>query len=173
MAAALRRRAVPLRPGPAPAPPRGGGGRAGDAAGGAEGARPVPGAVGPAHLADRHPERKVLDLARAAARAAQADPDDLGEWFNARGKWRRPPGRWPGPAEVAERSELWGVVRRCLGKLPARTAAAFTLRVLDEAAPDEVCRALAITPANLWVLLHRARLGLVRCLQSNWFDAEG
>ena len=118
-------------------------------------------------------KRKVLDLARAAARAAPADPDDLGEWFNARGKWRRPPGRWPGPAEVAERSELWAVVRRCLGKLPARTAAAFTLRVLDEAAPDEVCRALAISPANLWVLLHRARLGLVRCLQTNWFDAEG
>ena len=118
-------------------------------------------------------KRKVLDLARAAARAAPADPDDLGEWFNARGKWRRPPGRWPGPDEVAERSELWGVVRHCLGKLPARTAAAFTLRVLDEAAPDAVCRALAITPANLWVLLHRARLGLVRCLQSNWFDAEG
>ena len=118
-------------------------------------------------------KRKVLDLARAAARLAPADPDDLGEWFNARGKWRRPPGRWPGPDEVAERSELWAVVRRCLGKLPARTAAAFTLRVLDEAAPDAVCRALAITPANLWVLLHRARLGLVRCLQSNWFDAEG
>ena len=65
-----------------------------------------------------------------------------------------------------------GVVRRCLAKLPARMAAAFTLRTLDEHAPDEVCRQLAVSPGNLWVLLHRARLRLVRCLQVHWFDAE-
>ena len=118
-------------------------------------------------------KRKVHDLARAAARSAPpAEQDKPGTWFDARGKWRRPPERWPDPAELAERSELWGVVRRCLGKLPTRMAAAFTLRTLDELGPAEVCRALTISPANLWVLLHRARLRLVRCLQSNWFDAE-
>jgi RNA polymerase sigma-70 factor (ECF subfamily) len=35
-----------------------------------------------------------------------------------------------------------------------------------------VCRELAISSANLWVLLHRARLRLVRCLEINWFDSE-
>jgi RNA polymerase sigma-70 factor (ECF subfamily) len=61
----------------------------------------------------------------------------------------------------------------CMAKLPARMAAAFTLRTLDNEEPAEVCRHLALSPQNLWVLLHRARLRLARCLQLNWFNAEG
>jgi RNA polymerase sigma-70 factor (ECF subfamily) len=118
-------------------------------------------------------KRKVADRYRAAARAARgAEPEDLDAWFDARGKWREPPGRWDDPAAAAERSEFWGVVRRCLAKLPARMAEAFTLRALDDQAPAEVCRALAISSGNLWVLLYRARLRLVRCLERNWFGAE-
>ena len=63
-------------------------------------------------------------------------------------------------------------VRRCLAKLPAQMAAAFTLRTLDDCDPTEVCRELGISRSNLWVLLHRARLRLARCLQRNWFDEE-
>jgi RNA polymerase sigma-70 factor (ECF subfamily) len=51
-------------------------------------------------------------------------------------------------------------------------AGAFTLRTLDDQAPDEVCRELSISPANMWVLLHRARLRLVCCLDRHWFHAE-
>ena len=118
-------------------------------------------------------KRKVGYRLRAAAREARrADLTDLDAWFDARGKWRKSPRRWDDPADAAERSEFWRVVRRCLGRLPARMAAAFTLRTLDDEGPDEVCRELAITPGNLWVLLHRARLGLVRCLELHWFDAK-
>jgi RNA polymerase sigma-70 factor (ECF subfamily) len=119
-------------------------------------------------------KRKVVDRLRAAAREARAtELNDLDTWFDARGKWRKSPGRWDDPAAAAERSEFWGVVRRCLARLPARAAAAFTLRTLDDRAAAEVCRELAISPANLWVLLHRARLQLVRCLDLHWFRAEG
>jgi RNA polymerase sigma-70 factor (ECF subfamily) len=119
-------------------------------------------------------KRKVVDRLRAAAREARGtDPDDLDFWFDARGKWRRPPGRWDDPAAAAERSEFWGVVRRCLARLPARMAGAFALRTLDEQAPADVCRELGISPGNLWVLLHRARLQLVRCLELHWFGARG
>jgi RNA polymerase sigma-70 factor (ECF subfamily) len=118
-------------------------------------------------------KHKVLDRVRAAARTApRTNLNDLGAWFNHKGKWRNPPGRWDDPAACAEQSEFWQVVRRCLQKLPAPMAAAFTLRTLDERVPTEVCSELAISAGNLWVLLHRARLRLVRCLQINWFDAE-
>jgi RNA polymerase sigma-70 factor (ECF subfamily) len=118
-------------------------------------------------------KRKILNRLRVAARAApQTSLNNLDAWFNDRKKWRKPLGRWEDPTDHAERSEFWGVVRRCLAKLPARMAAAFTLRTLDDCAPTDVCRELGISPANLWVLLHRARLQLARCLQINWFDAE-
>jgi RNA polymerase sigma-70 factor (ECF subfamily) len=118
-------------------------------------------------------KRKILDRLRASARqAVDADPAELDAWFDASGHWRKVPRPWGNPAQAAERTEFWGVVRSCLAKLPARMAEAFTLRTLEDCGPDEVCRELAISPANLWVLLHRARLRLVRCLEINWFDAE-
>jgi RNA polymerase sigma-70 factor (ECF subfamily) len=116
---------------------------------------------------------KILDRLRARAqRGPGADVDDLDSFFDATGHWRRPTVRWSDPAVLAERREFWQVVDSCLGKLPSRMAAAFTLRTLDDFAPDVVCADLAISPANFWVLLHRARLRLVRCLQLHWFDAE-
>ena len=117
-------------------------------------------------------KRKVADRLREAARQESgADLDDLDGWFDERGKWRKAPARWDDPAAAAERSEFWAVLRRCLARLPARMAEAFILRALDDRAPDEVCRKLAISQGNLWVLLHRARLQLVRCLDIHWFDA--
>jgi RNA polymerase sigma-70 factor (ECF subfamily) len=118
-------------------------------------------------------KRKVADQLRAAARRAPgSEVDDLDTWFDANGKWRKSPRNWRDPAASAERSEFWAVVRHCLARLPSRMAAAFTLRTIDERAAAEVCRELALSPGNLWVLLHRARLGLVRCLEVHWFRAK-
>jgi RNA polymerase sigma-70 factor (TIGR02943 family) len=119
-------------------------------------------------------KRKILDRLRQAARqAADLDPADLDAWFDDTNHWREPLGRWGDPARLAERSDFWRVVSTCMAKLPARMAAAFTLRTLDNEEPAAVCRHLALSPQNLWVLLHRARLRLARCLQINWFNAEG
>ena len=116
---------------------------------------------------------KILSRLRAAARRGpSADVADLDAFFGASSNWRKSAVRWGDPAAAAERQDFWRVVGSCLGQLPPRMAAAFTLRTLDEYAPDEVCAELAISPANFWVLLHRARLRLVRCLQLHWFDAE-
>jgi RNA polymerase sigma-70 factor (ECF subfamily) len=117
--------------------------------------------------------RKILDRLRAAAReAAETDPKELEAWFDAGGHWRKSPRNWGDPAAFAERADFWRVVRDCLAKLPPRMAEAFTLRTLEEERGDDVCRELAISSANLWVLMHRARLRLVRCLEINWFNAE-
>jgi RNA polymerase sigma-70 factor (ECF subfamily) len=118
-------------------------------------------------------KRKVIDRLRASARqAAEADPAELDAWFDATNHWRRPPRAWGDPAAQVERTEFWRVLRQCVDALPPQMAAAFTLRTLDEQDPQEVCQELAISPNNLWVLLHRARLRLVSCLQSNWFDVQ-
>lgn len=116
---------------------------------------------------------KVMDRLRAAARqASETDPSELDAWFDEHGHWRKAPKRWNDPAAFAERAEFWHVVRNCLAKLPPRMAEAFTLRTIDEQKGNEVCRELAISPANLWVLLHRARLRLVRCLEINWLNNQ-
>jgi RNA polymerase sigma-70 factor (TIGR02943 family) len=116
-------------------------------------------------------KHKVVDRLRASARAdatGASSDSDLDAWFDERGKWRLWPKRWADPAAAAERSEFWDVMERCLARLPARMAAAFTLRTVDDLPTEDVCANLAISSGNLWLLLHRARLQLVRCLELHW-----
>jgi RNA polymerase sigma-70 factor (ECF subfamily) len=120
-------------------------------------------------------KRKIVDWHRTKGRRERAsDPrpaeDLLDQLFDERGKWRQPPGSWDGtPESVLERKEFWQVLRRCLGRLPARTAHAFTLFEIEERSNQEVRQTLQVSASNLWVLLHRARLGLSRCLDVHWF----
>ena len=53
--------------------------------------------------------------------------------------------------------------------MPERTARVFMLREVMELTTEEICQELAITPTNLWVILHRARLALRECLEIKWF----
>ena len=71
------------------------------------------------------------------------------------------------PEACLEREEFWLSFRGCLKGLSQRQADVFTLREIDEMAGDEICKELGITASNLWVLLHRARLQLSRCMKSH------
>jgi len=96
--------------------------------------------------------------------------DDNGKLFTKRGKWLEPVARWKeSPEQLAENSEFWSVMAGCLGSLPAHLAEAFRLREIRLASMDEVCAATGVTPKNLSVRLHRARLLMRRCLDQKWF----
>jgi len=49
-------------------------------------------------------------------------------------------------------------------------AQVFSLREVAGMETEEICKELGITPTNCWVLLHRARLFLRECLESNGFS---
>ena len=96
-------------------------------------------------------------------------PDDC--WFDGTGHWNNGPSRWPrDPSAVLEDREFWDIVQACLSKLPPLLAEAFCSRELDEMNTEEICRTLDITVTNLGVRLYRARMGLRRCLEANWFE---
>ena len=76
------------------------------------------------------------------------------------------------PSSILERKEFWEGVTRCLGELPTRQANAFSLRVIEGHSGKEVCETLAISEANLWVILYRVRMHLRRCLEMMWQDRE-
>lgn len=35
---------------------------------------------------------------------------------------------------------------------------------------EDICNQFTITPTNAWVLLHRARLSLIKCLKAHWIN---
>jgi RNA polymerase sigma-70 factor (ECF subfamily) len=73
------------------------------------------------------------------------------------------------PDQVVENGEFWDVMNTCLAALPQRIATVFTLREVDGLTSDEVCEALSLSPSNFWVIMHRARMQLRRCIEIKWF----
>ena len=96
--------------------------------------------------------------------------DGLGKdgWIHTAG-----PQEWPNPGESLDNERFWQTFRDCSEKLPKNIAAAFNLRELDGIEAREICALLNISESNLWVMLHRARMALRRCLELNWFGPEG
>jgi RNA polymerase sigma-70 factor (ECF subfamily) len=73
------------------------------------------------------------------------------------------------PDLLLENKEFWISFNDCLKKLPEKTAQAFSLREIEAMDSKEICKVLGISSTNLWVLLHRARIQLRQCLETNWF----
>jgi RNA polymerase sigma-70 factor (ECF subfamily) len=94
-----------------------------------------------------------------------ADGLGKGGWIHKLGplEWSSDPG------EGLDNEIFWKTFHDCSGKLPKNVAAVFTLREVDGVESREICELLQISESNLWVMLHRARMALRRCLETNWF----
>ena len=126
-------------------------------------------------------KHKILDYYRKAGRETsftdlefysdeESDrfvPDGLfaGGWIHELG-----PLEWSADAGAGlDSQEFWKTFHDCSGKLPKNIATVFTMREMDGVDSAEICRLLNISENNLWVMLHRARMALRRCLETNWF----
>jgi RNA polymerase sigma-70 factor (ECF subfamily) len=90
--------------------------------------------------------------------------------FNRNGRWIVGVGEWPfDPRNVLEQKEFLHTFRCCLSELPPRLARAFTLREIRGLSVGEICNLMAISAANLSVMLHRSRMRLRYCLEQRWF----
>jgi RNA polymerase sigma-70 factor (ECF subfamily) len=122
-------------------------------------------------------KHKVVDQLRRHAREAVSlsadDGEDIDELlFDATGPGRGPPRDWGDPEHSLRERQFFDVLEACVQHLPGVQGRVFMMREWLELESDEICKELAITQTNLWVLLHRARLRLRDCLQKSWFDAR-
>jgi RNA polymerase sigma-70 factor (ECF subfamily) len=99
----------------------------------------------------------------------QSEDDAIDALFAADGHTRDMPRQWGNPDGTLEQKDFFRVLEVCLEKLPAQTARIFMMREWLELDTDEICKELAITSANAWVILYRARVRLRECLDLNWF----
>jgi RNA polymerase sigma-70 factor (ECF subfamily) len=119
-------------------------------------------------------KHKIVDYLRAEMKNAQTENTDHPEdYFDREGAWRfdaRPVSWTPDPGSLMESGDFRRVLERCLDELPGRLARVFILREIEGFATEEICDLLDITPSNLWVMLHRARLRLQSLLGLYWFS---
>ena len=121
-------------------------------------------------------KHKLVDQIRRNSReisssASDEDGVDLDELlFKPDGHWREMPQDWGDPEQALRQLEFMKVLEACVDHLPGQQGRLFMMREWLELETDEICKVLAISPTNLWVMLHRARLRLRECLQLNWFS---
>lgn len=125
---------------------------------------------------------KIVDAIRQRTRsinvsALAPDEEALDETFEtlfkANAHWSPEfrPADWGDPENALQQAQFWAVFEACLKHLPENTARVFMMREFLEFDTDEVCKELRISISNCHVILHRARNGLRRCLESTWFGA--
>ena len=83
------------------------------------------------------------------------------------------PAEWESPGSSLDKDAFWKTLSECSEKMPKNVASVFMLREMDGVESREICKMLNISESNLWVMLHRARMALRRCLESNWFAKQG
>jgi RNA polymerase sigma-70 factor (ECF subfamily) len=119
-------------------------------------------------------KHKIVDTIRRQGRerpleGAEEDLADLDALFNDTGHWVDRPQPWDDPDAALHQKQFLAALEACLAGLPARTAQVFMLREHLGLETAEICKELALTSTNCWVLLYRARMVLRACLEKNWF----
>ena len=126
-------------------------------------------------------KHKIVDYYRRSSREAELSEEesDMSAYdylFRSDSEWKghwtaeARPTRWQeNPEEALEHAEFREILAHCLSELPERVANVFTMREMDGFESREICDILSISPNNFWVMMHRARLHLRRCLDFNWF----
>lgn len=126
-------------------------------------------------------KNKIVDIIRERVRspitaiAVDEIPEDAyDDLFNEKGFWQDDtrPSSWGDPESSFSSRQFWQVFEICLARLPENTARVFMMREILGFESEEICKELAISPTNCWVVLHRARMGLRLCLDERWFNSE-
>ncbi len=89
--------------------------------------------------------------------------------FTANGHFADAPADWGDPEQELGSKQFMQVMDACAQKLPTVQGRLFLMREWLEMSSEEICTELDMTPTNLYVQLHRARLRLRECLDLNWF----
>jgi RNA polymerase sigma-70 factor (TIGR02943 family) len=121
-------------------------------------------------------KHKVIDILRQRKREVQLS-DDEGDgsdeldalMFKADGHFANEPAEWGDPEQELNTRQFFAVLEACTEKLPAAMGRVFLMREWLELPTEDICKELQLTPTNLYVQLHRARLRLRECLELNWF----
>lgn len=92
--------------------------------------------------------------------------ENTGDWLE-----EKVPQSWENATEKnIENNELKNQLERCINSLPEKYAMVFRLKTIENFGTEEICKELNITASNLWVIIHRARTQLQKCMKDNWFN---
>lgn len=122
-------------------------------------------------------KRKIIDYYRkinskkgqAEVRMSYLDhTDNDGDWMEEQVEDLRN----PTVEDTIEQQELGEALSGCIEALPERYATIFVQKTIDKLDTETICKEHGITASNLWVIIHRARVQLMECLNSKWYKTD-
>jgi len=121
-------------------------------------------------------KRKIIDRYRKSSADQMTVPlDNEDEDFLENGHWNpaRAPKDWgSAPDDPLHQHEFMHILKKCISAIPKKIASVFTMKEIEDIKSEQICKELKISSSNLWVMLHRARTQLRRCLELNWFEKQ-
>jgi RNA polymerase sigma-70 factor (TIGR02943 family) len=118
-------------------------------------------------------KRKIIDYYRkinsnkgkAEVRMSYlSNSDQEGDWMEEQAADLRN----PNVEDMIEQRELGDALEECIACLPERYATIFVQKTIDNLETETICKEHNITASNLWVIIHRARVQLMECLNNKW-----
>ncbi len=116
---------------------------------------------------------KIIDYYRKKVRqpvSLENQPESL--FFDETGDWNtnNRPGEWDEEGKnLLDDADFRSVLQTCLEALPEKWNTCVKLKYLMNKNGEEICQELDIAPTNLWQMVHRAKLQLRNCIETNWF----
>jgi RNA polymerase sigma-70 factor (TIGR02943 family) len=124
-------------------------------------------------------KHKLIDILRQRRRevALAEDEGDASDeldalMFRPDGHFVHEPAEWGDPERELSSRQFFEILEACCEKLPPAMARVFMMREWLELPSEDICKELGLTPTNLYVQLHRARLRLRECLDLHWFQRQ-
>lgn len=127
-------------------------------------------------------KHKIIDLLRKRTRepaftelgGSEEEDGKFDELFDPRAHWQsnHAPGNWGNPDQSLENKKFWEMFEFCAERMSVPVARVFMLREVMGLSTEEICKDLGISTSNCWVMLHRARMSLRLCLETNWFGVS-
>lgn len=92
------------------------------------------------------------------------DGESEGNWLE-----EQVPHPWNTSDAGLENEELRLQLNKCINNLPKKYAIVFRMKTIQNIQTEDICNELEISSSNLWVMVHRARIQLRKCMEDNWF----
>lgn len=113
--------------------------------------------------------REVIATDLMAGLDEDASVDDF---FDHAGRWIEMPNAYPDPDAALESKQFWQMFEHCLSGLKPQQAKVFLAREVYGLGNDEISQNYSISLSNVFVLMHRARAALGKCLEIHWVKQE-
>jgi RNA polymerase sigma-70 factor (TIGR02943 family) len=115
---------------------------------------------------------KIIDFYRKKINQDQSlDDKGLSAHFNEYLDWRvsKKPQSWKeNEKHLLDDNEFQETLKKCLDLLPDKWNTCVKLKYLSEKNGEEICQEVGISTTNFWQIVHRAKLKLRDCIETNW-----